>query len=449
MATIDVTHPSLLLRRPRLSGGYFLLGVAILALTGCRAARPQETTPLVTGGGAALTATATSTSAPTRPRPSATSARPIGPGYVPGFNPLTGLAVQNAASLEEAPLLISITNFPVSARPQSGLSLASNVWEVSIGQGMSRFLAVYNGDYRSQLKAILNDHPTENAYGYVIAPIRSGRVVYEDIKDFFPDAVMVTRGASREVRPLLTGRIGVYAANREDVNSAGLTLEELESLPRIPINPAEHAALVFDPAAPPGGTSGVALRMVYNRYDIAEWGYDAVSGKYLRSQDQADDTGILVPAVDRLTGQQLAFDNVLVLFARHRYVNPEGTILEIDLQNQDAAEGLLFRDGWRYTIAWSTPGGRLELRDPLGQLMSLRPGQTFFEVVGLESSWDQVAGIVRFHNPPIPTRTPAPTATPTRTPTPTWTPAPADTPEPTAEPPTDPPPEPTSDGSGG
>jgi len=446
MPIIDVTRFSPQSQESWLSGRYVLLGIVLLALSGCRAAPPGEVTPTVSQAGAAVTATRPSSPSPTAPEPSATSARPIGPGYLPGFNPLTGLPVQDAASLQEAPLLISITNFPVSARPQSGLSLASNVWEVSIGQGMSRFLAVYYGDYLTQLKDILQDHPTENAYGYVIAPIRSGRVVYEGIKDFFPDAVMVTRGASREVRPLLTGRIGVYAANREDVNSAGLTLEELEALPRIPIDPAEHAALVFDPAVPPGGVSGVTLRLVYNRYDIVEWAYDAASGRYLRSQDQADDTGILVPATDRLTGQQLAFDNILVLFTRHNFVNPEGTIMEIALQNQRDADGLLFRDGRRYVIAWSTPGGRLELRDPLGQLFPLRPGQTFFEVVGLESSWDQVAGIVRFHNPPIPTRTPAPTATRTRMPTPTETPEPADTPEPTAEPPTEPPPEPTTEG---
>jgi hypothetical protein len=272
---------------------------------------------------------------------------------------------------------------------------------------------------------------------------------------------MVTRGASKEVRPLLTGRVGVYPANLQDVNSAGLTLEDLDALPDIPIDPALHAALTFDERVPAGGMPGTALTIIYNRYDIVGWTYDAARGAYLRSQDQADESGLLVPATDRLTGEQLAFNNIVVLFARHRFLNPIGTILEIDLQEQSNASGILFRDGLHYPISWSTPGGRLELRDAAGWVIALRPGTTFYEVVSLTSTWDEAASVVRYHAPPVPTRLPTATPTKSRTPTPTLTSVPADTPEPTSKPPTDPPPteppepspepppEPSAEASGG
>lgn len=372
----------------------------------------------------------------------------VGPTYRPGFNPLTGLPVLDVATLQQAPLLVSVTNFPVSARPQSGLSLASIVWEISIGEGMSRFLAVFYGDYLAELERLLQEHPVDSPYGYVIAPIRSGRVVYEDIKVLFPDATLITRGASSEVRPQLTNRVGVFAANSKDVNSAGLTLDDLRSLPILPVTPRDHAGLLFTRPVPLGGTWAPALRVIYNRYDHVGWAYSTERGAYLRSQDRADDTGTLYPAIDRLTGEQLAFENVLILFANHHFENVAGTILEIDLLDRSGLPGWLFRDGQQYPVRWSTEQGKLTIQNEAGEPLGLKPGKTFIEVVSFQSSWDDEAKVLRFHAPAVPTETPAPTWTPTVTLTPTVTAtvepteaeAPSDTPEPTSteEPPPSP-----------
>ena len=351
----------------------------------------------------------------------------IGPAYLAGFNPLTGLPVDDLSTLNQAPLLISVTNFPLSARPQSGLSLASIVWEVSIGQGMSRFLAVLYGDYISQLEQILKENPTDNPYGYVIAPIRSGRVVYEDIKILFPDATLITRGASPEVVPQLTNRVGVFAVNSQDVNSAGLTLNDLRTLPVLPVDPMQHAGLVFALKPPRGGVSAPRLEIIYNRFDLVGWEFSTEQGTYLRSQDLMDDTGTLVPVVDHLTGQQLAFENVLILFANHHFENQAGTILEIDLLDRANQDGWLFRDGVQFPVHWSTLRGILSLQSEDGKLIALKPGRTFIEVVSLQSTWDDEEKLLRFHSPGIPTLTPSITFTPTATMTPTleptWTPS--------------------------
>ncbi len=44
-------------------------------------------------------------------------------------------------------LLVSVSNFPVTARPQAGLSFAPFVFEFSITEGQSRFLATFYGQY--------------------------------------------------------------------------------------------------------------------------------------------------------------------------------------------------------------------------------------------------------------------------------------------------------------
>jgi hypothetical protein len=409
---------------------------AVVLFSACApAARPDNTptdiqSPTTNATPPAATSQVTPSVTPS-PSASPTSLPPVvGPDYMPGFNPLTGLPVSDPATLNQAPFLVSVTNFPLSARPQSGLSLASIVWEVSIGQGMSRFLAVYYGDYISQLEQILEDRPTDNPYGYVIAPIRSGRVVYEDIKVLFPDATLITRGASPEVLPQLTNRVGVLPVNSQDVNSAGLTMDDLRTLPALPVDPAEHASLIFAREVPGGGVPVDKLGIIYNRFDQVGWDYSAEQGAYLRSQDQMDDTGILVPAVDHLTGEQLAFENVLILFANHHFENQAGTILEIDLLNRTKQNGWLFRDGQQFPVKWSTRGGILSLQSENGGTMALKPGQTFIEVVSLQSTWNDEDKLLRFHSPGIPTLTPSPTFTTTPTGTATPTLEPARTPEP-------------------
>ena len=64
-----------------------------------------------------------------------------------GINPLTGLSVENPENLLLPPAMVSITNFPVSSRPQAGLSFSPFVFEIYIGEGMTRFLAMFYGDF--------------------------------------------------------------------------------------------------------------------------------------------------------------------------------------------------------------------------------------------------------------------------------------------------------------
>ena len=91
--------------------------------------------------------------------------------------------------------------------------------------------------------------------------------------------------------------------------------------------------------------------------------------------------------VDRLTGETLAADNIVVLFANHTYENLAGTILKIRLLYLDRQPGLLFRNGQWYAIQWSTLKQNLMLQDEQGRPIALKPGQTYFEILSRQSTW--------------------------------------------------------------
>src|SRR5215212_250785 len=66
---------------------------------------------------------------------------------VPALNPLTGLPVEDPSLLQFPALLVSISHFPVEARPQAGLSFAPYVFEIYITEGATRFLTTFYGQF--------------------------------------------------------------------------------------------------------------------------------------------------------------------------------------------------------------------------------------------------------------------------------------------------------------
>lgn len=322
----------------------------------------------------------------------------VGPDQYPeDVNPLTGQPVPDPAVLQDCPLLVAISNFPPSARDkQAGLSEAAFVWETFIGEGMTRYLAVYYGDYAEKLEGIL-ENPMVDPENFVIGPVRSGRVAFEDIKTLYPGALLITAGASEDVKAQLTNRKSVYNDDPEDINSAGLKDGQLGSVTCLNGKPPALKGLAFDVSAPADGQTADFFQVIYNWFNRVAWEFDRENGVYLRSQDKADGSGDYYPTQENLTGEQLAFENVLVLFADHEYLSP--TVIEINLMFVKDQRGLLLRDGQVYPLKWETRNGDLGLYDDLGNPVPLKPGSTFVEVVSYQSSWDPQELIVRYHNP--------------------------------------------------
>lgn len=323
-----------------------------------------------------------------------------GPDVFPeGFNPLTGLPVGDPSLLGLPPALISVTNFPVSARPQAGLSFAPYVFELYIGEGMTRFLALFYGQYPSinpqdsAETTIMTDNQPE------IGPVRSGRLPYQAIRKLY-NGFLVMASASPEVEEATTDFTNIFGSDDDDINSALIDVTKLRGIAEynkkdLSVNLSGNS---FDEVLPEGGQDGSTLWMFYNIFNQVKWVFDPVKEAYLRFQDKADNTGEFYPTTDRLTGKQLAFENVIVLFVKHEVLNSDRTLIDVNLLYSEG-EAYLFRNGRMFPIYWNTRSGDYEkstgrlrpirFTDQSGNPIPLKPGSTWIELVDLTTDFTE------------------------------------------------------------
>lgn len=450
--------------------------------------------------------------------------------FPPGINPLTGLEVHDPALLNLPAVLVSISNMPVTARPQAGPAFSPWIFEFYIGEGSTRFMGVFYGDNLREIPNITGgcevrseivypdadwigdrlwldentngiqesweagvggvcirlldgnsrevrgeartdsngwfafDNPhvdsiiqivKPDAYQFTlqdvgdedrdsdadangeirvsetdstasffdaglillekpiataspvvtgtpenwffpfepyIGPVRSGRLTYNQIGGMFPNSCLVYASAAEDIGEQLDACEIVFGVDKTTPNSALLTRTRLRELAKEALNPRQpvnYSGNVFSDAIPEGGRTAKVIDVIYNTFSQSGWQYDPVSGSYLRWTDQADQTGNLFPATDRLTGRQLAFENVVVLFAEHqRYRHNQ---LEILLGAGQKGFAYLFRDGQVFRIQWSTLNREWEketglLRpfyfvDSYNNPIPLHPGRTWIHLV--------------------------------------------------------------------
>ena len=320
----------------------------------------------------------------------------LGPDQFPAsVNPLTGLEVEDPALLSLPPAMVSVANFPVSARPQAGLSYAPYVFELFIGEGMTRFLALFYGDFPQAPEAptASTGLPSDQA---AVGPVRSGRLAYQDLRGLY-NGFLVMASASSEVRTQLPSTTNIFGSDNDDINSALIDVTRLQAIAQANANGKQRnlTGNLYSSQAPAGGKEANKLWVFYSFLNQALWTYDAASQAYLRQQDKADGSGEFYPSTDRLTGKQLAFENVIVLFVQHKTLNSARTLIDLEL-NYTRDRAYLFRDGKVYPIFWTTANDDYEKKtgqfrplrfvDGEGKPFPLRPGQTWVEIVDLTAT---------------------------------------------------------------
>ncbi len=454
------------------------------------------------------------------------------------INPLTGLPVEDPSLLDLPALLVSISHFPVTARPQAGLSFSPLVFEIYITEGATRFLAAFYGEFpapespvtggcevrkeiftqtdfiignRAWLDANQNNvqdawergvggvcvhlydsnlnplqQTTTDSNGYFgfnvgagryhiavanppqlefaqknvgdanqdsdvdpasgwsdavdvassrldldvglipssdvsssstlpkpkVGPVRSGRLVYADIAAMFTDSCLIYAFASPEV----LAELPQCAFVTHDIQGGGymLAIGEMQQLALdTKKRKFNYTSNIFTGDPPAGGATANELHVFIAYLNQSGWKYDALSQSYWRLVDDAssDTAGILHPEVDRLTGRQLQFENVIVLFARHDVISP--TNLDIHLEQGLSGAAILFRDGMKFGIRWNTQPTAEELganqRRPIrflyadhDELFPLKPGHTWVIVVTPQTTvTEKSAGnwVLRFAQP--------------------------------------------------
>lgn len=210
-----------------------ILTILICFLSACMSAPIVESTPTV------LPASSVTPSSTHPPLPSQTSTpqprlSPVSYGpelgdFPSGVSPLTGRAAADPSLLDLPAVLVSISNMPVTARPQAGPGFASWIFELFIGEGTTRFMSVFYGD---NPRAVPNITGGCKVREEIIRPEGDwigNRVWLDENEDGRQDAwelgvggvcVRLLDGISREVLgETMTDSNGYYAFDRLDVES--------------------------------------------------------------------------------------------------------------------------------------------------------------------------------------------------------------------------------------
>ena len=332
----------------------------------------------------------------------------IGPlNYPVGINPLTGLPVQNTENLKFSPMLVSISNFPASGRPQAGLSFSPIVFELYIGGGETRNLAVFYGDFpQRQINNQKGSGDPSSLSEAKIGPIRSGRLPYESIRKLF-DGQLLMASAMKSVAKQTNEYVNIFGSDQMDANSALISVSQMmqyaQSKKHDP-NSGALSGMYFNAQLPEGGKDAPSLWMCYAYLNQIFWRYNAQDGSYHRIQDNADGS-TFIEAVDRLNGIPLKYANIIVLFVDH--IVKSRYSFDLDLLFQKREEALLFRDGKMYKIYWTTRSEEYEqatgkLRpirfiDYEGNPFPFKPGRTWIEIVPQYTPFWETVNSEKYH----------------------------------------------------
>jgi hypothetical protein len=170
---------------------------------------------------------------------------------------------------------------------------------------------------------------------------------------------------------------------------------------RIELDPGTQPNLngmAFNPAPYAEDPASAGIVMNFSSAARAEWKYDAAKQRYLRYSE--DEALRMVPLLDRTTQEQLATDNLVVLFDTWtrcfvQTIGTKGQTVIVDnelwvFNFTGTGKAFFFRDGKLQIGQWKSNGGHspLQLIDKNGKTYYLHPGSTYMTVIPAPKSTD-------------------------------------------------------------
>jgi hypothetical protein len=381
-----------------------ILALGLLSLL--FACRGNET-PTATATNTSLQPSPTTTASPV---PSATATQPatitpqatstaseqtkFGPDNFPtGVDPLTGEFANDPYWLVRRPLSVKVQIFPRGQRPPMGVSQADIVYDYYQNNGLTRFHAIFYSNNAEQ-----------------VGPIRSARLFDAQLVTMYKTA-LAFGGADRRIlerflnsdfsnRLITEGYGNCPPMCRVDPNGFNFLVTNTIDLTNyivakgIDNSTQTLDGMFFDVIIPAGGLPGKQIFMRYSISSYNRWDYDPTTGRYLRFQDTQEASNaageVFAPLTDKLTGQQIAADNIVVLFLPHDYAyrSHTGSSEIIDIQVDGSGKAFAMRDGQVFEAQWNRPtkDSVLYLTLPDGSLYPFKPGNTWFQVIGQSST---------------------------------------------------------------
>lgn len=338
------------------------------------------------------------------------------------INPLTGLPAPEPALLERRPLAIKISNYPRDIRPQYGLNEADVVFEYYIEWGYTRFIGLFYGQNAPKIGPVrsgryFDEHITRMYHAFYVFNFADPREYRYFLGGDLAKS-MVVPGGDCSVAPFFTSRGSSVTGDASHFECYFDSTRFDEHLERREVDNSrpQLRSTLFAAAPPAGGIDVERIFTYYSRCDYNYWEYEPESARYIRFQEKSaskdpryindcvDNPQTYGPLVDSVNREQVNAANVVVMYASHTFASENeqsDEIYHIDLI--DSGRAYVFRNGLGIPARWV----RTDIDQPLvlttlhGDPLGLRPGRTFFEVIGETShDWSEAADWhFEFHTP--------------------------------------------------
>lgn len=314
--------------------------------------------------------------------------------------PLCGLPVSGLPSIDRRPVAVKIENDP-SARPQSGLDKADIVYEEMVEGNMTRFMAIYLCRAVESIGPVRSARPADidlafpydallchcGGGGSTLAMIKASGL--PDLDQFaWPGAYWRTsdrraphnlytstqrlRDAGGQAFPY-HGQVAQAFEFMSDEKQAAMENERTQEIKRDIANQSKPS-----PAFQPKLIVVNNVNIPYQGGCHVRYSYDPTSGRWMRFVADR-------PLVDRVTGAQLAADNVIVQYVT---VTASGVVDVNGAQSPDLGvvgfgkaqvfvRGRLIDANWSKSVRTS----HTQYTDDSGKVIQMKPGSTWVELV--------------------------------------------------------------------
>jgi hypothetical protein len=224
-----------------------------------------------------------------------------------------------------------------------------------------------------------------------VGPVRSARLIHIHLQKFLQESCLIYAGATEEIEQDIPGCATVFKRGDGGMG-AMLDISRMVAISednyRKEGSDFNYTNNLFSEQVPEGGKPATQVDMFFSQLDQSKWVYDPTYQGWLRYVDNASEQTEFHVDTDRLSGRQIQFGNLIVLFVEHEVLAPQ--IIDMYLQQGEQENGFVFRDGQMYEIKWSTRAGEYEQKtgfrrpiaflDKNGDPFPLRPGRSWIVI---------------------------------------------------------------------
>lgn len=302
-----------------------------------------------------------------------------------GINPLTGESGYNEEAEDKRPVAVMVNNLK-DALPQYGVEQADIIYELPVEGGITRLMAVY-ADYTAVPE---------------VCSVRSCRYYYPIIC-LGMDAIYCHWGSDQTIALDTLNRTGIDrldGANEADIflrdderaktydsehtgylNGPALA-EKIEAKGFRTERNAQNEGMYFNFAADgesvtPTEMTATTVEVKFSNSYYSTFEYDEASGEYKKLHSGK-------PHVDGKTGNQLGFENVIVL-QTDIHTRSDGYLMDVAL---NGGTGYYASNGSAQAITWTKNGetAPIKLYAADGSELQINVGESYIGIIGSEKT---------------------------------------------------------------